>query len=335
MLIDAGEDASADAVLRTLERERIDRIDYLVASHPHADHIGGMAAVLRAVDVGEVWAPDAPATTDVYEGFLDEVARQGLSIETARAGGEIVPEKEGHAVELIAPASDVHSDDMNDYSAIVKVTYGETSFLFTGDASAEEIVAANLGHVDVLKAAHHGSETGTDDAVMRETTPDAIVLSYAEGNSYGHPDQSVLDAAGRAGASVFSTAAHGEETAVSDGTRVTVTGDHAGEIVACVSAEERARQAAEAQARAEEEAAAAAAAQAEAERQRRQEAEVAAVAQAQAQPQAQQDLVVVTRTGERYHREGCRTTARSHGLVTMTRQQAEATGLTPCQVCNP
>lgn len=323
MLIDAGEASASQNVLDALEAADVDDIDYLVATHPHADHIGGMEAVLDTYDVDEVWMPDAPDTTETYEGFLDAVDAEGCSVEEAVAGKEIVGEDAGYTVDVLAPSDDVDSEDMNDYSAIVKVTYGDTALLFTGDASAQEIVDANPGHVDVLKAAHHGSETGTNAEVMTETTPEFVVMSYAEGNSYGHPDQSALDAVSAAGATAYSTAANGNVTATSDGEQVSVETEKNGTIVAGVSAEERARQEAEAQA------------QAEAEAQAQAEAEAQAQQQQQQQVEPQEDMVVITQSGEKYHRPGCRTLSRSKNTSTVTRSEAEAMGLGPCGVCNP
>lgn len=314
MLIDAGEASASQNVLDALEAADVDEIDYLVASHPHSDHIGGMEAVLDAYKVKEVWAPDAPDTTDTYAGFLDAVEAEGLTINAAEEGETIVDDEAGYEVELLAPAEGTESDDMNDYSAIVRVTYGDTAFLFTGDASASEIVAANPGDVDVLKAAHHGSETGTDAAVLSETTPEHVVMSYAEGNSYGHPDQSVLDAVSAAGATAYSTAANGDITCVSDGEEVTVTTERTGDIVAGMTAEERAAAEAEAQAQAEAE----------------------AQAQAEAQQQQQQSkTVVITPSGSKYHNPGCRTLNRSRSLTELTEDEAIARGYEPCGVCNP
>lgn len=324
MLIDAGEASASQSVLNALDEADVDDIDYLVATHPHADHIGGMEAVLDAYEVGEVWMPDAPDTTETYEGFLDAVDAEGCPVEQAVAGESIVDDEAGYTVDVLAPADDVDSEDMNDYSAIVKVTYGDTALLFTGDASAQEIVDANPGHVDVLKAAHHGSETGTNAEVMTETTPEFVVMSYAEGNSYGHPDQSALDTVSAAGATAYSTAANGNVAATSDGEQVSVETEKNGTIVAGVSAEERAQQEAEAQAQAEAEAQAQAEAEAEAQAQQQQQ---------QAEPQ--EDMVVITQSGEKYHRPGCRTLSRSKNTSTVTRSEAEAMGLGPCGVCNP
>lgn len=317
MLIDAGEASASRAVLDVLEAADVDDIDYLVATHPHADHVGGMEAVLDAYDVGEVWMPDAPDTTETYEGFLDAVDAEGCPVEDAVAGAEIVGDDAGYSVDVLAPANDIDSDDMNRYSSIVRVTYGDTSLLLTGDADADEVVEAGPGHVDVLKASHHGSKTGTNTEVMDETTPGYVVMSYAEGNSYGHPDQSVLDAISVVGATAYSTAANGDVTATFDGEDVTVETERDGQIVAGVSAEEKARQEAEVQAEAE------AQAQAEAEMQ----------AQQQAQPT--EETVVITPSGEKYHRPGCRTLNRSKSLTEISKSDAQARGYESCGVCNP
>ena len=317
MLIDAGEASAAQAVLDALETADVDDIDYLVATHPHSDHIGGMEAVLDAYEVGEVWMPDAPDTTETYEGFLDAVEAEGCPVEQAVAGESIVDDEAGYEVDVFAPVSDEDSDDMNRWSAIVRVTYGDTSLLVTGDADASQVVEANPGHVDVLKASHHGSETGTNADVLSETTPECVVMSYAEGNSYGHPDQSVLDAIAAAGATACSTAANGDVTCTFDGEDVTVETEREGTITAGVSAEERARQEAEAQAQAEA------------------EAEAQAQQQQQQQATPQEQTVVVTPSGSKYHRSGCRTLNRSKSLTEMTESQAQAQGYEPCKVCNP
>lgn len=322
MLIDAGEASASRAVLDALEAADVDGIDYLVATHPHADHVGGMEAVLDAYDVGEVWMPDAPDTTETYEGFLDAVDAEGCPVEEAVAGAEIVGDDAGYSVDVLAPADDIDSDDMNRYSSIVRVTYGDTSLLLTGDADADEVVKAGPGHVDVLKASHHGSETGTNTKVMDETTPGYVVMSYAEGNSYGHPDQSVLDAISAVGATAYSTAANGDVTVTFDGEDVTVETERDGQIVAGVSAEEKARQEADAQAKAD--------AQAEAETQAETQAQ-----QQQQQTQPTEETVVITPNGKKYHRPGCRTLKRSKSLTEISKSDAQARGYESCGVCNP
>lgn len=323
MLVDAGEASSSQGVLDALEAAEVDEIDYLVATHPHADHIGGMRAVLDAYEVDEVWMPDADDATETYEGFLDAVDAEGCPVQEAVAGEEIVDDDAGYAVDILAPAVGVDSDDLNRHSAIVRVRYGDTSLLVTGDADAAQVAEASPGHVDVLRASHHGSETGTNAEVMSATTPAFVILSYAEGNSYGHPDQSVLDAVAAAGATVYSTAANGDVTCSFDGESVAVETERDGLITAGVSAEERARREAEVQAQAEAEARAQAEAQAQAQSQQQQ------------QTAPQEQTVMIAPTGSKYHRPGCRTLSRSKSLTEMPESQARAQGYEPCKVCKP
>lgn len=314
MLVDAGETPSAQTVLDALKETEVDDVDILVASHPHYDHIGGMEAVLSAYEVGEVWMPpNAPGDTDAYDAFLKAVEAEDCPVNEAVAGAEIVGEEAGYTVEVLAPAETEDSSDANRHSAIVRIDYGETSVLLTGDADSDQIVEANPGHVDVYKASHHGSGTGTNEAVMTETTPEFVVMSYAEGNDYGHPEQGALDAVTASGAKCYSTAANGDITFTLDGKDVTVQTEREGEIKAGMTAEEReAQEQAEAQAQAEAE----------------------AQAQAQQQQEQQSKTVVITPTGSRYHYPGCRT-VRDSNVTEMTEDEAIAQGYTPCGICHP
>lgn len=354
MLVDAGDADHGSTVVDFLKNQGVERIDYLVATHPHADHIGGMVDVLSSFDVGELWLPDASTDTETFNSFLDAVEKRDVTTKEAKRGEVIVPASSGYEVTVLGPADGTQSDDMNDYSAVIKVTYGDTSLLLTGDATAQEIVDDSPGHVDVLKAAHHGSETGTTTAVLDAITPTYVIMSYEEGNSYGHPDQSVLDAISSAGCTAYSTAANGNVTATSNGQTVSVTKSHDGTITAGVSAAERQRQADEAKAKAEEEAKAKAAAEekarleaeakAQAEARAKAEAEAAAQAEAQrkqqeaeaaaaaAQQQQQQaETVYVTRTGKKYHRYGCQYLRKS--CIPISLDDAINQGYTPCSKC--
>lgn len=321
MLVDAGESSSAQSVEAAINAIG-DDIDIMVATHPHADHIGGMQEILSEYSVGEMWMPDAPGSSETYESLVDTLTDKGIDTKQAVAGESIVSSDAGYSVDVLAPVSGMSSDDMNDYSAIVKITYGDTSMLLTGDAPAQSIIDSQAGDVDVLKASHHGSETGTNVEVMEAVKPETVIMSYAEGNSYGHPDQSVLDAISASGAKAYSTAANGNITAVSDGKTVTVTTSHDGSIVAGESAEEKAQREAQEQA------------QREAEEQARIQAEQQAAADQQAaQQQTQERIVYVTPTGEKYHDPNCRTLSRSKTLIPMTESEAIAAGYGPCGVC--
>ncbi len=317
MLIDSGEASASQTVINTLNDAKVEQIDYLVATHPHADHIGGMEAVLSSFDVKSVWAPDVTTTTATYEGFIDAVDDENLPIDEAAADKVIVDEELGYSIELLGPAEETNSSDLNDYSAIIRLNYGDTTFLFTGDAPAQEIIDASPGHVDVLKASHHGSETGTDTAVVVETTPEYFVMSYADGNSYGHPDQSVLDAVTVTGTEIYSTAVNGNITFTSDGKEIEISTESEGEIVAGLSAYEKSQQETETQTQEQE------------------QTQEQAQNQKQTQNQDQNKTVVITPSGSKYHYSGCRTLSRSKSLTELTESEAVSQGYEACNVCSP
>lgn len=179
--------------------------------------------------------------------------------------------------------------------------------LFTGDATAQEIINANPGNINVLKAAHHGSETGTNAALLGVLKPTTVIMSYAEGNEHGHPDQSVLDAIKAAGATAYSTAANGNIIVTSGQSGCSATLSKNGNIIAGVSTAEKAKQ----------------------------EQETAAAAQTQAEAQQQQSTVYVTPTGSKYHLKNCRTLNRTKNPTPMNKQDAINSGYQPCGVCNP
>lgn len=310
MLIDAGEVVSGSTVVDYLKGLGVKKIDYLVGSHPHSDHVGGLADVINEFDIGEVWIPDASEGTEVYEEFLDAVEAKGSKVKKAEAGEAIVSADAGYEIGVIGPKAGVQSEDINDYSVVLRVTYGDTSMLFTGDAAAADIIADNPGHVDVLKAAHHGSETGTSEVLMSSLSPSIVVLSYGEGNDYGHPSQLTLDAIAAVGAKAYGTAVNGNITVTSDGKTVKAQTAKSGTVAAGVSAEERQRQ--------EEEA-----------------AETKAQQEAAAAAEAQQETVYITPTGKKYHRKGCSKLNRTKNPTPISKQDAIDRGLDACKVCHP
>lgn len=329
MLIDAGESWAGDAVVDYIQNTLgYDRIDYLVATHPHSDHIGGMKAVLWSpIFIDQVFAPEVANDTETFYGFLDAVQAVGKQITSATAG-LVLDEADGLRVEVLSPSVDASYEDLNDWSAVVRVTWGSTSFLFTGDASYQVIDSLNVGHVDVLKVGHHGSDTSTSIPTLEALSPSVAVIEVGWGNDYGHPTQETLDELSYCGAQVWRTDADGNVIVQSDGTAVWAysADTWATEPVSAEQIEQR--RVAEEQARAEE----AARAQAEADA----AAQEAAQAQAQAEVAQSQnigDVVYITKTGEKYHRAGCSSLRKS--CIEISRSDAIARGYEPCKKCNP
>lgn len=220
MLIDAGERSRGDDVVQYVKARGDQTIEYLVGTHPHADHIGGMEQVLDNLDIGAVFLPNAETDTRTFEDFLLALSQKGLKIRTAKAGVTILND-EGLNIQVVAPQDKVYGD-LNNYSAVIRLTYRNTVFLFMGDAEAlsEKEITADVD-ADVLKVGHHGSSSSTSQAFLNRVSPRYAVISVGAGNSYGHPSQTVLDRLTAAGVTVYRTDLDGTVVFTSDGTQIT------------------------------------------------------------------------------------------------------------------
>lgn len=319
MLIDTPTGKS-EVVKSTLRADGRSTIDWLVATHPDADHIGGLDGIISSMDIGSVWAPEANSSTQTYTRFLTSISNKGMGIEPAYAGRQIAT-GENYSIDILWPQQGASYSEDNAYSVVIKVTYGENAFLFTGDAPVEAQNTCVDGHVDVLKVSHHGSASGMSSALAAKLTPTIAVLSYGK-NSYGHPTQVVLDALSSVGAQVYGTYVHGTVTVVSNGKDVTASTATEGTI-------EAASQDSGADSQGIGSGGGGGGSSGATE-------QPAAPVEAPATTDSGQDeTVVVTPTGDKYHRPGCRTTSRSKSLTEMPKSQAQASGLGPCGVCNP
>ena len=229
ILIDAGTSSTEDELVGELRSLGAETLDLVVATHPHADHIGGMAAVIDAFDVRQVVMPrisesDTP-TTKTYENLLQSIADKGLTITPAEPGDELLSSG-GAVLTVLAPNGEDYGD-LNNYSVVLRLTYGEDSFLFTGDAeeaSEEEMLSLDWPlTATVLKCGHHGSETSTSPAFLDAVSPQYAVISCGVDNDYGHPDAVTLEKLEAAGVEVFRTDRQGTILASTDGSGVTMT----------------------------------------------------------------------------------------------------------------
>ena len=217
LLIDAGTNETGADVVNYIESLGYSSIDYVVGTHPHEDHIGGLDDVIRTFDVESVYMPKVTADTKTFEDVLDAVAEKGLSINTAKAGVSIV-DGEDLSVKMLAPVLDEY-DNTNDYSAVIRIVYDDTSFIFMGDAEqyAEDLITGDVDS-DVLKVGHHGSSTSTGEAFLERVSPSYAVISCGLGNSYGHPHTETIEKLG--GIPVFRTDEMGTIVATSDGSEI-------------------------------------------------------------------------------------------------------------------
>lgn len=234
MLIDAGPTGSAPKIAQVLQELGRNKIDYLVATHPDEDHIGGMADVISSTQIGTIYAPNKTNNTATYRKFLTAIQNNNLQITLAEAG-TIIDQTDSYKLEILWPKKDANFPDTNDYSIIIKLTVGNKTFLFTGDAPTSAILDSNPGHIDVLKLSHHGSRTGTTEQLVHKLSPTYAVVSYAVDNSYGHPMQSVLNALRKHSVEVWGTGANGTITITCDGTNIDISGEKPGTVVAPTS----------------------------------------------------------------------------------------------------
>ena len=193
MLIDAGTASSGAKIVSYIKALGYEKIDFVVATHPHDDHIGGMPEVFRNFLIGEVWAPKVSHTTLTFERFLDSVEAKGLTIRTAENGKQILSAGP-LLINVVSPQVNTTYTDLNDWSAVVSITYGDIVILFTGDAGAAQILAGYNQHVDILKVGHHGSATSTNASLVAALTPTHAIISCGVGNTYGHPTEEALQA---------------------------------------------------------------------------------------------------------------------------------------------
>jgi len=231
MLIDTGTNASTKGLMSYLQTQNIKKIDILVLTHPHEDHIGGADAVINGFDIGTIYMPKITSTTKTFKDVVNAISSKGLKAKTPNPGETF---KIGNAECTILSPINSNAKDLNTYSIVIKLAFGNNKFLFTGDTQASNeqdmLLKGYDLSADVLKVAHHGSYTSTTDAFLKAVNPKYAVISVGKGNDYKHPHQQIMDKLKAKNIAVYRTDENGTVIATSDGKTIsfnTKVGDYA------------------------------------------------------------------------------------------------------------
>lgn len=220
MLVDGGDSKESSKIYAILKARSINYLDVMVATHPDADHIGGLSGALNYATIGTAYSPVTTHDTKTFQSFVKYLNLQGKTITVPQCGDSFAL---GSAtVRVVGPIR--ASSDANNYSIVLRIEYGQTSFLLTGDAETdEEDSILNSGQniqSTVLKVAHHGSAQSTGYHFLREVSPQFAVISVGSDNTYGHPTENVLSRLRDAGVKTYRTDLQGDISCTSDGRTV-------------------------------------------------------------------------------------------------------------------
>lgn len=222
MLIDGGTSECKDDLLNFLKSENIQKFDYIVGTHPHEDHIGSLDDVVNAYDFDTILFPKVTTTTKTFENLVNAVKNKNKKFTTPVSGNEYTL---GDAkFKILAPSSDSYQS-LNNYSIVIKVTYGENTFMFTGDAETlsetEMLNSFDDLTADVLKIGHHGSTTSTSKKFLNAVNPKYAVISVGKDNTYNHPTKTTMNKLEELKIPVYRTDEEGTIECVSNGKDIT------------------------------------------------------------------------------------------------------------------
>ena len=230
MLIDAGENYHGEAIISYISDRGYDKIDYLVGTHPHSDHIGSMAYIVRNFKIGSVYLPKVTSNTVMYEKLLEAVEKKNRKVKNGRAGITIAKDEEkDFSAKIIAPV-EINEKNLNNSSVMIIIDYKESTFLFTGDAENEELKTVKVDvTADVLKVGHHGSRNANPEFFLKKVSPQIAVISCGVDNDYGHPHKETLKYLEKLNCEVYRTDKDGTVTVYTDGEKLGV--DTGGQVM--------------------------------------------------------------------------------------------------------
>ena len=217
MLIDAGNNADGENIVEFLQSLNISKIDFLVGTHPHEDHIGGLDDIINNFDIGTIYMPKVATTTKTFEDVLDAIENKSLTVTTPEIGKTF---NMGSAnFQILSAGTD--EEDLNACSIVLKLNFGNLAYLFTGDeeiVNEEQMISSGYDlSADVLKVAHHGSNTSTSEVFLDKVSPKIAIIMVGAENSYGHPHKEILNRLNARNIKIYRTDTDGTILITSDG----------------------------------------------------------------------------------------------------------------------